>query len=209
MRIAPSSEQLSVGREFDVKPGHRLFFGIWPDVGATDRLTRLTARLRNDRIMPGKPVDADRLHVTLHHLGDFVEQVPPSLVPTASLAAATVRMRPFDVTFDRIGGTRGPFLLRASDRSEALMEFWQTLSAALVKAGLRGRVDAVFNPHVTLSYDFSDVPRNSPSIQSVGPSTSASLSRACSANINMLTGQLADRRLSASLARPIQRECAG
>jgi 2'-5' RNA ligase len=158
MRTLQSSEQLSFGREFEAKPGHRLFFGIWPDVGATGRLTRLIARLRNEKIMPGKPVDADRLHVTLHDLGDFADQMPPSLVPTASLAAATVRMQPFNVTFDRVGGIKGQFLLRASDRSAALMELRQILRAALVKSGLRNRVDGVFNPHVTLSYDFSDVP---------------------------------------------------
>jgi 2'-5' RNA ligase len=134
-------EQFSFGREFDTEPRHRLFFGIWPDVGATDRLTQLMARLRNDGIMPGKPVDPNRLHVTLHHLGDFVDQIPPSLVPTASAAAATVMMQPFDVTFDRVGGTRGQFLLRASDGSAALRVLRQTLSAALITAGLRRRVD--------------------------------------------------------------------
>jgi RNA 2',3'-cyclic 3'-phosphodiesterase len=151
-------EQLSFGRAFDVKPRHRLFFGIWPDAEATGCLTRLMGRLRNDGIMPGEPVDSDRLHVTLHHLGDFVDQIPPSLVPAARMAAATVKMQPFDVAFDRVGGTRGQFLLRTSDEAAALKMFRQTLSVALIKAGLRRRVDSVFNPHVTLSYDFSDVP---------------------------------------------------
>jgi hypothetical protein len=45
-------------------------------------------------------------------------------------------MQPFEVAFDLIGGTTGPFLLRASDRLEMLLEFRQTLSAALIKAGL-------------------------------------------------------------------------
>lgn len=158
MQTRHASEQLSFGREFDIEPAHRLFFGIWPDDGAIGRLTRLMARLRNDKIMPGRPVDADRLHVTLHHLGDFGNQVPPSLVPNASMAAATVKMRPFNVTFDRAGGTRGPFLLRASDGSAALMEFRKILRTALVKAGVRDQVKTAFSPHMTLSYDFSDVP---------------------------------------------------
>src|SRR5260221_2638117 len=158
MRKRHTSEQLPFGRELDIEPTHRLFFGIWPDDGAIDRLTRLMARLRNDKIMPGRPVDADRLHVTLHHLGDFGSQVPPSLVPNASMAAATIKMQPFNVTFDRVGGTRGQFLLRASNESAALMEFRKILSTALVKVGLRDRVKTAFNPHVTLSYDFSDVP---------------------------------------------------
>ena len=158
MRAAHAPEQLSFGREFDINPRHRLFFGIWPEVDAVDRLERLMARLRHDKIMPGRPVDADRLHVTLHHLGDFGDQMPARLVPTASLAAATIGTQPFTVTFDRVGGTRGQFLLRASDGSAALVAFRQTLSAALVKAGLGSRVEANFTPHVTLSYDFSDAP---------------------------------------------------
>jgi 2'-5' RNA ligase len=154
-------EQLSFGREFDITPRHRLFFGIWPDAAAIGCLTRLMRRLRSDELMLGRPVDSDRLHVTLHHLGDFVDQIPPSLVPAATAAAATVRMQPFDVVFDRVGGTRGQFLLRACDGSTALKLFRQTLSAALTKAGLRRRVDPAFNPHMTLSYDFSDVPEQS------------------------------------------------
>jgi 2'-5' RNA ligase len=158
MPLDQSSGQLALGPEFDGAPRHRLFFAIWPDAGAINRLTELTTRRAKDKTMPGRPVNADRLHVTLHRLGDFVDQIPPSLVPTACLAAAKVRMQPFNVTFDRIGGTRGHFILRASDRLEMLMEFRQTLSAAIIKAGLRRWVNPVFNPHVTLSYDRSDVP---------------------------------------------------
>lgn len=150
-------QQFSFGQKLDIEPKHRLFFGIWPDAGATNRLTQLMAQLRHDGIMPGRPVDSNRLHITLHHLGDFADQIPPSLMPTARAAAATVTMQPFDVAFDRVGGTKGQFLLRASDGSAALRVFRQTLSAALIKAGLRRRVDPAFGPHMTLSYDFSDV----------------------------------------------------
>ena len=146
---------------FDSQPQHRLFFGIWPDAHAAESLTQLMARLHHDGIMPGRPVDTDRLHLTLHHLGDFVDQIPPSLLPAAQAAAATVKIPPFEVAFDRIGGTKGQFLLRASDVSPALRHFRQTLSAALIKAGLRRYVEPAFTPHITLSYDFSDAPEMS------------------------------------------------
>jgi 2'-5' RNA ligase len=55
--------------------------------------------------MLGKPVDPNRLHVTTQHLGDYAEQIPPSLVPAAIAAAMTVKVEPFDVVFDRIVGT--------------------------------------------------------------------------------------------------------
>ena len=146
---------------FDSQPQHRLFFGIWPDAHAAESLTRLMARLRIGGIMTGRSVDTDRLHLTLHHLGDFVDQIPPSLLPAAQAAAATVKIPPFEVAFDRIGGTKGQFLLRASDGSPALRHFRQTLSTALIKEGLRRSVDPAFTPHVTLSYDLSDAPEMS------------------------------------------------
>src|ERR1700677_1665051 len=156
-RIFPPP-QPSLGAEFDIEPSRRLFFAIRPDVGATGRLTYLMAFLRHDGVMPGRLVEPDRLHITLHHLGDFDGQIPPSLVPTASMAAASVRMQPFGVAFDRVGGTTGPFLLRASDGARVLRMFRQALSEALIRAGLRRHVAAAFNPHMTLSYDFSDIP---------------------------------------------------
>jgi RNA 2',3'-cyclic 3'-phosphodiesterase len=154
-RILPT-KQPSLGAEFDIEPSRRLFFAIRPDVGATGRLTCLMERLRRDGIMPGRSVEPDRLHITLHHLGDFDDQIPPSLVPTASMAAATVRMQPFGVAFDRVGGTIGPFLLRASDGARALRMFHQTLSEALIKAGLRRHATSAFHPHMTLIYNFAD-----------------------------------------------------
>ena len=159
MRRNLPPKQPSLGAEFDIEPSRRLFFAIRPDVGATGRLTCLMERLRHDGIMPGRSVEADRLHITLHHLGDFDDQIPPSLVPTASMAAATVRMQPFGVAFDRVGGTLGPLLLRASDGARALRMLRQALSEALIKVGLRRHVTSAFNPHMTLSYDFGDTPK--------------------------------------------------
>ena len=137
MQKIPPPKQLSLGAAFDSEPSRRLFFAVRPNVGATGRMSCLMERLHHDGIMRGRPVELDRLHVTLHHVGDFVDQIPPSLVPTASMAAATVRMRPFDVAFDRVGGTTGQFLLRASDGTRVLKMFRQALSEALIKAGLR------------------------------------------------------------------------
>ena len=161
-RLPPNGPpvQLSLGQEFDGSPTRRLFLGIRPDAGASSGLTRLMAELRSGGIMLGRSVDPDRLHITLHHLGDFADQIPPSLIPAVNVAMATVKMQPFEVVCDRVGGTKGPFLLRASDGSPALKIFRQTLSAALIEAGLRRYIDPAFNPHVTLSYDFSDAPEH-------------------------------------------------
>lgn len=143
---------------FDARPNHRLFLGIWPDERAANRLAALMKRLRQEGIMPGRQVDTDRLHLTLFHLGDFVDQIPPSLVPAVQAAAASLQQKPFDIVLDRIGGTRGQFLLRASDPLVALNGFRSVLGSALTKEGLGRRIGGPFTPHVTLSYDFSDAP---------------------------------------------------
>jgi 2'-5' RNA ligase len=151
-------EQPSFGREFNLEPTLGLFFGIRPDGGATDCLTRLMAQLHDDKTMLGWPVDRDRLHVTLLRLGAFADQIPPNLVSTASAAATTIRTEPFTVVFDRVAGTGGPFLLGGSDGLAALRSFQQTLKIALITAGLRRYVRPVPEPHVTLSYDSPAVP---------------------------------------------------
>lgn len=156
--IRKRAVQLSFGQAFDTVPKHRLFFRIWPDIAATDTLTQLMQHLRNEGQMPGRPVDPDRLHVTLHHLGNFVDQLPPTLVPTPKMAATTVRMPPFDVVFDRLIGTTRSLLLRPSDGLQALRSFRKALSTALIEAGLRRHMRPDFSPHVSLLYDFSDIP---------------------------------------------------
>ena len=107
--------QPTLGGLFDSEPQRRLFLGLWPDAPAAERLAQLMARLRRDEIMPGRPVDVDRLHLTLHHLGDFDDQIPPSLIPSASAAAASVATEPFEIVFNRVGGTRGQLLLRVAE----------------------------------------------------------------------------------------------
>lgn len=116
----------------------------------------LIEQLRARGALSGKPVEPDRLHVSLQHLGDFIDQLPKHLVCAAETAAAVVAMEPFRVAFDRAGGTRGPFLLRASDNATALQSFRKGLGDALIKAGIRRPMRALFTPHMTLSYGVND-----------------------------------------------------
>ena len=81
MRRSLPPKQPSLAAEFDLKPSRRLFFAIRPDIGATGRLTGLMERLCHDGIMPGRPVEPDQLHITLHHLGDFDDQMPQAWCP--------------------------------------------------------------------------------------------------------------------------------
>lgn len=152
-----ASGQLGFGEMFDARPNRRLFLGLWPDAEVADRLIRLTQGLRHDGIIRGRPVDPDRLHLTLFHLGDFVDQIPPSLIPATQAACAGMAAQAFDVSFDRIVGTRKHALLWPSDELAALRAFRADLGAGLAAAGVRLTKPA-FSPHVTLSYDPCDAP---------------------------------------------------
>ena len=137
---------------------HRLFFATLPDPGTAARIAALAARLRAGCRTKAAPLRADRLHITLHHLGDFA-YVPPVLVARACAAAAHLDMPPFGVTVDRIVVFRGrpgyhPWALAGGAGPSVLGNFQQALGGALKRAGLRIS-GARFMAHVTLLYSDS------------------------------------------------------
>jgi 2'-5' RNA ligase len=152
------SEQMSLaGFQPAPRPTDRLFFAIFPDAGAATRIARLAGHLRGEHGLKGRPLVADRLHVTLHHLGDYVG-LPQDTVDAAGKAAAAVAMAPFEVAFDRVvsfdrrPGNR-PMVLRGGDGLAALVVLQQSLGAAMKKAGLGRWAKPGYAPHVTLLYD--------------------------------------------------------
>jgi RNA 2',3'-cyclic 3'-phosphodiesterase len=141
------------------RPNRRLFLALWPDAAGVDALAALIRDLRAGGVMRGRPVDEDRLHLTLFHLGDVIDAFPPGLVPAvqAACAARGARESPFEVRFDHVAGRGGPLLLRASDPLAGLRAFHAGLAQALAQAGV-ALDDRAFLPHVTLSYDRGEVP---------------------------------------------------
>lgn len=144
---------------FDAAPAptDRLFFAIFPDADAAGRIAPLASRLRDEHGLNGKLIERARLHVTLHHLGDFVG-VPRDIVARAGEAAATVAMPPFEMSFDRAMSFSGrpdkrPFVLLGGEGLAALKAFQRTLGTAMEKAGLKlFKADTNYTPHVTLLY---------------------------------------------------------
>ena len=153
-------EQFSLTGFDPPKLTDRLFFAIFPDTAAATRIARLAQHLRGEHELKGKPLETRRLHVTLHHLGDY-PGLPREIVAAAAKAAATVAMPAFEVSFDRAlsfsarPGNR-PFVLCGSDGGGALAAMQCILGAALGKAGFAaGRAKPPYTPHVTLLYDDS------------------------------------------------------
>ncbi len=144
-------------------PTDRLFFGLFPDAETAARLARLAQDLRRTHGLNGRPLEARRFHVTLSHLGDFAG-LPQNIVAAAIEAASKVSTTIFDVEFDWAASFSGkpgnlPFVLRAADGNDALMDFQRALCVEMIKAGVRYKGGSMFTPHVTLLYDAVSVPR--------------------------------------------------
>ena len=133
----------------------RLFFAIFPDANTAARIARLREALRLELGLRGKPLAIERLHASLHHVGDYAG-LPYDIVASASEVASTVAMPPFTVAFDGAESFRGrsghrPFVLRGEDGVAGLMMLQQRLGLAMANAGL-GYAASHYTPHVTLLY---------------------------------------------------------
>ena len=150
------------------KPTDRLFFALFPSDEAIPQIVKTSQQLRDEYGLTGKSLSNDRLHVTLHHVGDYAGGLPNGLVEAAQDVASTIAMPAFDVTFDRAMSFLGrpknkPFVLRGNEQADgclsALMAFQKAFYLAMCRAGLQGsRANAKFAPHVTLMYDSQGVP---------------------------------------------------
>jgi 2'-5' RNA ligase len=147
--FGPSSEQ----------PGEpsSLFFALFPDPDAAAQLFRFAQDLRTQLGLTGKVIGAERLHVTLHWLGDYVGDLPEQILSQARHAAATINSPAIDLTLDKarsfFGRSARPFVLGMREENAALSALHAQLGAALVAAGLGKLSKEPYTPHVTLLYD--------------------------------------------------------
>ena len=122
----------------------RLFIALWPDA-----LTRAAiADWQQAWIWPERaaPVRAERLHLTLHFLGD---------VPAAQLAALSAGLPVASESFELALGRaevwpNGVAVLRPAQTPPALLELHARMAAALVKLELPVE-SRPFRAHVTLA----------------------------------------------------------
>ena len=74
----------------------RLFFAIYPDPPAAACIAQLARQLRGELGLTGRPPGANRFHVTLYCLGDFLG-VPDAVVAAAGQVAPTLAAPPFEI----------------------------------------------------------------------------------------------------------------
>lgn len=138
-----------------------LFFALQPDPATAAQAAELALRLRADHGLEALATVAERLHVTLHHLGSWPE-LPEDLVTKARQAAASFQCAAFELRFDGVTSFQSrarkhPLVLVGREAMPALQAFRIDLGAALRLYGVAAEQGA-FTPHMTLLRDMRVVP---------------------------------------------------
>ena len=135
-------------------PGfHSLFFAVVPDPVDAARLHAHARRVEGRLGVAGRALEPERLHVTLHLVGGYVDEPAQVEIARWCRAAAAVRRAPFEVVFDRVasfGGEGHPLVFTSSDGA-GLQALHETLGMALANTGERIKRQRI-TPHMTLSY---------------------------------------------------------
>ncbi len=124
----------------------RIFFALWPDAGARERLEPLAGELAARA--SGKPVPIAKVHLTLAFLGE----VEADRIAAAVEAARTVRPARFSFALDRVGSFRGARVAWAgcAQVPEPLAALAGQLARRLDGAGF-ALEDRPYAPHATLA----------------------------------------------------------
>ena len=123
----------------------RLFFAVWPAPAAARELARIGEALA--ALVGGKPMPAEKIHMTLAFLGSLGEEEAGAAV----LAASQVKGRQIAMTIDSVGSFRRSRVGWAapSNPDTALAELEARLAEAIRSRGFTLE-DRAFTPHVTL-----------------------------------------------------------
>lgn len=149
------------GLEAPPVPTDGLFFTVLPDTNTAGSMAKLAQQICGETRSKSKPLAANRLHVTLHHLGNFAGGLPQERVDAAMNAAASIRMEPFSVEFDHVLSFAskprpGPLVLGGGAGVTGLHALHDELARALQNAGIEDHTvspnAAPYTPHVTLAY---------------------------------------------------------
>jgi RNA 2',3'-cyclic 3'-phosphodiesterase len=138
----------------------RLFFCMLLDPDAAFRVDRLRWHFCAENHIAGTLRGRKRLHISLHHLGDYT-RLPSRIIYAARQAGYAVSMTSFDVVLHSIGSFRNavsdrhPLVLHAE--GSRLVELHRMLGATMREIGLKAKEH--FRPHVTVLYGPDIVPK--------------------------------------------------
>jgi 2'-5' RNA ligase len=126
----------------------RVFFALWPDAAARERLAALAAAVAHER--GGRAVAAANLHVTLAFVGSVAAGRVDALCDAGEGAARPAHA--IDVSLERLGGAHDGELVWLAPRSvpAELLALHERLDAELRNRSFPVEPRA-FRPHVTLA----------------------------------------------------------
>jgi 2'-5' RNA ligase len=136
-------------------PTDRLFFALMPEAPAAAQAGELVETLRGACRLTGRALPSRRLHVTLHHVGDFAG-LPDAVVARAKAAGDGLKQQGFAIRLDRAGSFLRkqrtlPLVLRGGAGVIPLIAFQDALGKSLAHRGFRP--SSHYTPHMTLLYD--------------------------------------------------------
>ena len=80
---------------------HDLYYFLFPTPLAAETAKELLRRLQGPRgAGRGEPMSLDRLHITLHYVGRFLNSIPREVIDLALAAGSAMDYEPFGVRLD-------------------------------------------------------------------------------------------------------------
>jgi len=144
------------------KNPERLFLCLMPDDETRGEVVRFGDEFFFQRRLGGSRLRPERLHMSLHHIGDF-PRLREKHVYAVRQAAKAVFLAPFEIRLRSVQSfepaphkqNRRPLVL-LGEGGNALQTLFSTLGLALTRNGLKAA--SAFTPHMTLSYGPQPVP---------------------------------------------------
>jgi 2'-5' RNA ligase len=139
---------------------YKLYFAIQPPPEAAEAARRVLASLQPGRSL--KALLPARLHVSLNWVGGF-GRPPTGIVDKAREVGAAVAVRPFDISFNRIGTWESgpppwPLVLWGDDGVIGVEALYTAIHRAMLRPGMAPRRQPEFTPHMTLLRDPASSP---------------------------------------------------
>ena len=144
---------------------YTLFIALLPEGEDARRITASAQQLRSAYHLTGPLLKADRLHMTLHALAHFTDEVSAQVIDAAQAAAMRITHPPIDVSLDCAVSfpKSNAFVLQCSPYTNAaIAKLRKLLAVEFRRNGLRPQPSGT--PHMTLLYDQRHI-----SAQSVEP----------------------------------------
>jgi len=134
-----------------------LFFAVFPPPAACEAMAVETDALRAEHSLIGQPIRPNRLHATLHYLGEHAIE-RGDIIDKASVAASQVAHAGFEMTMASASSfstrnDRHPCVFLCPPERPPIHGLWRELGNQLMAAGLGRYLKRDFVPHVTVLYD--------------------------------------------------------